>query len=64
MTFEQFTNNIERLATTSNPMPREQLKTIYNAVRNGAAYQLAVLQEQRDDALKKLHSKYVKGKHD
>jgi hypothetical protein len=43
-------------------IPRGQLEAIYNAVRNGAAFDLATMQRERDEALAKMHAIYINQK--
>lgn len=40
-------------------MPRDQLSAIWEQVRNGAAFDLARMQRERDEALRQLHSFYI-----
>jgi hypothetical protein len=41
-------------------LPREQLKVIYDEVRNSCAHELAEALEQRDQAMIKLHKRYLR----
>lgn len=66
MSFEQFVGSIERMVLKWQPEDpqagathRLALRAIYDEVRNSTAFQLATMQQQRDDAMATLHKHYV-----
>jgi hypothetical protein len=64
MTLDDFVNKIEAIINDADHYDvkhdREKLRIIWEQVRNGAAFDLAKMQQQRDDAIKQLHKRYLR----
>jgi len=60
MTFRQFEKALSRLRSQypSGP-PREELKAVYDEIRNSTAHELAVAIDQRDKLLMQVHKNYL-----
>ena len=69
MTFPQFIEAVDKLvlqwpagdAFDPRGIPRQQLQAIYDDVREQGVHDIAELQRQRDEAMRKLHKRYLTG---
>jgi hypothetical protein len=59
MTLLKFIEAVDKLAFVPHPDRHKQMRTIWEQVREGAAHELATMQQQRDAALCQLHKKYL-----
>jgi hypothetical protein len=66
MKFEAFIQAVDGLVRDwkhdklpSGIIPSDQLKVIYNSVREGAVFELAEMQRQRDEAMAQLHRRIL-----